>query len=117
MNISETVKRLRKDKGWTQARLAMEAHVSQQAISFIERGRNEPSAEMIRTLAETFGVSVSEIMGEAGNRSDSQIRDEESLIAAFRCLNQAGRVQVIQFVDYLLTRPELKKGAGKERAI
>jgi len=110
LTISETVRNLRKQKGWSQARLAMEAHVSQQAISFIERGRNEPSAEMLRALADTLGVSVSEIMGESS--ASPRIHEEDALLQSFRRLNRDGRDHLMQYLDYLLTRPELKKGEG-----
>lgn len=113
MKISETVKKLRKEKGWTQARLAMEANISQQAVSFIERGRNEPSAEMIRTLADTFGVSISELMGEDQQAVPAIVREEQHILAVFRRLNRAGRDQLLQYLDYLETRPEYKKGAEK----
>ena len=58
MSVADSIRNLRKERGWSQVRLAMEAHVSQQAISFIERERNEPSAEMIRALANRYSVSI-----------------------------------------------------------
>lgn len=110
MNISETVKRLRKEKGWTQARLAMEAHVSQQAISFIEQERNLPSADMIQALSEALGVSKAEIMGE-DNQDDQNIVsiEEKKVLTAYRSLNRAGKKQLSEYLDYLLSKQEYKK--------
>lgn len=99
MSVAENIKRLRKERGWSQVRLAMEAHVSQQAISFIERERNEPSTEMIRALAKALGVSSSEIIDGPANESRTASRKEIQLLEIFHQLNTAGQ-------DFLLAQAE-----------
>lgn len=111
MGIAETVKRLRKEKGWTQYRLAMEAHLSQQAVSFIEQKRNEPSADTIRALAKALGVSQSELLGEEFLLSEHKLTMREySLISEYRQLNPAGQKEVNQITAYFRTKDEYKKG-------
>ena len=98
LSVADNVKRLRQQRGWSQVRLAMEAHVSQQSISFIERGRNEPSADMIRALAKALNVSTSEIIDSSSNsRTFSQ--KEIQLLDIFHHLNEAGK-------DFLLSQAE-----------
>ena len=99
MSVAENVRRLRKERGWSQVRLAMEAHVSQQAISFIERERNEPSTEMIRALAKALGVSASEIIEGSPDNSRAVSRKEIQLLEIFHQLNAAGQ-------DFLLSQAE-----------
>lgn len=99
MSVAENIKRLRKERGWSQVRLAMEAHVSQQAISFIERERNEPSTEMIRALAKALGVSSSEIIDGPASESRTASRKEIQLLEIFHQLNTAGQ-------DFLLAQAE-----------
>ena len=123
MIISENIKQLRKERNWTQARLAMEAHVSQQAISFIERGRNEPSAEMIRALAAAFGVNPSRILGE--NQNLDEFREEwmdfnslspkaRQLFGIFEQLNDAGQDFLIAQAESILSQPVFRKdGAAR----
>ncbi|MCM1090006.1 MAG: helix-turn-helix domain-containing protein [Butyrivibrio sp.] len=53
---------LRKERGWTQLELAEKLNVTDKAISKWERGVGFPDIKMIEPLAETFGVSVLEIM-------------------------------------------------------
>lgn len=88
----------------------MEAHVSQQAISFLETGRHDPSMEMIYALSEALGVSAAEMIGENDSKDMKSISStEEKLLACFRMLNANGREQLLDYADYLLTKPENKK--------
>ena len=110
MRISENVRKLRKEKGWTQYRLAMEANVSQQAISFIERERNEPSAEMIRALAGALQVSTAELLGEDILLSDHKLTPREfAMISEFRKLNPAGQKHLIELATFYQTKDEYKR--------
>ena len=109
MSVSENIKKLRKQRGWSQARLAIEANVSQQAISFIERERNEPSAEMIRALAKAFHVSMSEIMEDQPAQETSLSDLEAQLIAVFRQLNRAGKSFLLQQADSILQQPAFRE--------
>ena len=60
--ISENIKKLRKAKGLTQEELAEKTNVSYQAVSKWENG-GSPDIEMLPILANTFGVSIDELMG------------------------------------------------------
>lgn len=110
LSVADNVKKLRQRRGWSQVRLAMEAHVSQQSISFIERGRNEPSADMIRALAKALNVSTSEIIDsvQEENKNISQ-QKEIQLLEIFHQLNAAGQ-------DFLLSQAEsiLKQSVFRE---
>lgn len=56
------IKRLRKDRGWTPAKLAEEAGVSVRTVRDIEAGRvDEPRVGTIFSIAEALGVKVSDI--------------------------------------------------------
>ena len=60
--IGETIRKLRKAKGMTQEELADVIHVSYQAVSKWENG-GSPDLEMLPVLANTFGVTIDELMG------------------------------------------------------
>lgn len=108
MSASENIKKLRKQRGWSQSRLAMEAHVSQQAVSFIERERNEPSAEMIRALAKALHVQPSEIIDE--KPPDLFVSDlEGQLLSVFRQLNESGKSFLVQQAEAILQQPAFRK--------
>lgn len=60
--LSENIKKLRKAKGMTQEDLADAVNVSFQAVSKWENG-GAPDLEMLPLLANTFGVTIDELMG------------------------------------------------------
>ena len=56
------IKRLREEKGLTQAQLAERIGVSDKAVSKWETGRGLPDISLVEPLAKTLGVSVPELM-------------------------------------------------------
>lgn len=109
LSAAENVKKLREQRGWSQVRLAMEAHVSQQSISFIERGRNEPSAEMIRALAKALGVSSSDIIDGSVDESHAASRKEIQLLEIFHQLNAAGQDFLLAQADQILRQEPFRQ--------
>lgn len=63
MNIGETIKELRTERGISQNALARQIGVSQKAIDYWERGINEPKASYVSALAQFFGVSADFLLG------------------------------------------------------
>ena len=61
ITISNRVKALRSDRGWTQEQLASAVGVSRQSINSIERDRYVPSLPLAMLLAEAFGCSLEEV--------------------------------------------------------
>ncbi len=110
-SVAENIKRLRKDKGWTQVKLSLEAHVSQQAISFIESGRNEPSADMIRALSAALGVSSSDIIGDESPRVNVSglSKNEIKLLKIYNQLNESGKTMLIAQAEIILQQLPLRK--------
>ena len=67
--VSDSIKKLRKEKNMTQDELAEKLCVTRQAVSNWENGKTEPDVETITKLAEIFDVSVEYIIyGKAKKR-------------------------------------------------
>lgn len=60
--VSDSIKKLRKEKKLTQDQLAEQLHVTRQAISNWEMGKTQPDVETLTQLAKIFGVSVERII-------------------------------------------------------
>jgi transcriptional regulator with XRE-family HTH domain len=60
----DTVKEIRRRKGWSQKDLAEESGVGQDTISGIESGRHEPRPSTLRKLADALDVEVADFFRE-----------------------------------------------------
>ncbi len=64
MKLNEKIQLLRKQKGWTQEKLADELTVSRQALSKWELGTAIPDTQNILRLSKLFGVSTDYLLDE-----------------------------------------------------
>jgi transcriptional regulator with XRE-family HTH domain len=63
LKIAENLKRLRKEKGWSQQELAEKAKLSYNAITKIEQGCSmHPSITTIIKIADAFEVGIEKII-------------------------------------------------------
>ena len=63
MNIGETIKILRIEKGMTQTELASLLFTSQDTISLWERNKSLPDVKSVVKMASIFNVSTDYILG------------------------------------------------------
>lgn len=65
MNLSfgERIRNLREDKDLTQNELGEQVNMIQRKISYIERGKYEPSIDDIVSLCKFFNVSLDYLLG------------------------------------------------------
>lgn len=63
--IGPFIRRLRKERGLTQKELAAALNVTDKAVSKWELGASLPDVALLLPLAETLGVSVTELLGGA----------------------------------------------------
>ena len=57
--ISQNIRRLRKEKGMSQEQLAQALHVTRQTVSAWERGIAQPGLDVLGQIAQLLGVSRS----------------------------------------------------------
>ncbi len=62
--VSETIVKLRTEKGWTQQELADRLVVSRSLVSMWELGIREPDLLSIERMAELFGVKTGAIVSD-----------------------------------------------------
>lgn len=52
------LKIIRKQKKYSQLKVAMDLNISREALSYYENGKRSPDLQMLRTLSSYFGVSI-----------------------------------------------------------
>ena len=60
--IKDNIKRIRKERNISQAKLAAALNLKQVTISYIESGRRKVKADEIKAIAKALGVRVSSLL-------------------------------------------------------
>ena len=68
--MENRLRRLRKNSGLTQVRLAEKAHVSRSVIARFETGRTELSTRNLTKISQALGCSMEEIV--SGGQTDGK---------------------------------------------
>ena len=74
--IGKAISALRKGENMTQMELADRMGISFQAVSNWERGNSMPDISKLPELAEIFGVTVDELLGEKSALVDAALSDK-----------------------------------------
>ena len=69
--FAERLKSLRREKGWSQQRLADELELSKSSVNMYERGEREPGFETMEAITDLFNVDMNYLYG----RTDIKIAD------------------------------------------
>ena len=64
--VSGNIRKYRAERGLTQDALAERLHVTRQAVSNWENGKNQPDLDMLEAVAAALEVEVSALFGEGG---------------------------------------------------
>jgi ribosome-binding protein aMBF1 (putative translation factor) len=62
VRLGERIRKLRVRRGWSQEDLAAHSGIGRPFLSNVENGRREPGLRSLQDLAETFGLSISQLM-------------------------------------------------------
>lgn len=82
-HIGETIRELRKVKGYTQEELGRKIKCSKGNISKIENGKISPTLETLNAIAKALGKNLSYILRDTLEDKDYQLTTVKSLIERF----------------------------------
>ena len=103
LNFAENFKRLRKEKGLTQEKVAEVLEVSSQAVSRWELSICYPDLELLPSIANYFGVTIDQLLSNDAQSKDKDIHD---FVTTVRTLSDE-TTQRIDFVrNYCRKYPE-----------
>src|SRR5215211_869134 len=69
----ETLRRLRTERGLSQARLAARAELDPSTVNQIERGAREASPATLRKLADTLNVSIADLLEDPSPKAQAPL--------------------------------------------
>ncbi len=94
---------LRKEKGLTQAELAVKLNVTDKSVSKWECGRCMPDASLTRPLCELLGISVGELFAGERLKDGGETRvAEESLLEIVRLYEKVKSYKHVLFGVFLI---------------
>ncbi|GAB3408195.1 hypothetical protein GCM10027515_25110 [Schumannella luteola] len=70
--VGAALRRIRLDSGRTLREVAHDAAISMPYLSEIERGRKEPSSEVLAGLCRALGLTILDLLREAGVEAGAQ---------------------------------------------
>lgn len=82
MTISERIKALRAERGWSQSELAQRAHMTQAGLSLIEAGGRQPTYRVMKAIARALGVTLADLDPELPRPLALSINPEPEAVAS-----------------------------------
>ena len=114
--MDSRLRELRLKKKASQGEVADAIHVTRQAYSFYESGKREPSLEMVKRLADYFGVTIDYLTG----RSDIPVTPESlqipnSLLQQMKEASPETIAEIWQYLNYFQAQKK-KSQTGTEKS-
>lgn len=112
--MGNRIKELRTEKNISQAQLASDTGISQQSLSFYEKGSRKPKIEAWQKLADYFGVSVGYLQGiEAKAGPTSELEHQKAHDAVWDAVGKLIRAASVGTMTYEEAFQELKRYRNK----
>ena len=121
MNLEKFVENIQKYcdcQGISVAQALRESGLSRAFVANVRAG-SVPSTDKVQTLAQYFGVTTSELLGETSPEYDQGLSPRAAaLVAALDRLNDEGQEKLVDYADDLVSSGKYKKagpaGLGKK---
>ncbi|MDI7219518.1 helix-turn-helix transcriptional regulator [Leptospira santarosai] len=115
-SFGDKVKKLRKEKGWSQDELASKISVHGRHIGKYENGSTMPNSETVIKMAKAFEVSTDYLLLEEANTNPaSKIRDQV-LLREFEIVDQMNdkdREVIKSLIDAFIKKGRMEQVLGK----
>lgn len=106
-DISKNIRKIRKAKSITQDALADQLHVTRQAVSNWETGKNQPDLDMLESISRALGVELTELI--YGTKPKNYPRFQRWAVVWTSVL---GALVLLAFLDAVFLKPWLRKAAA-----
>ena len=112
MALGEKVKKLRKGKGLSQETMAQQVGINSKHLSRVERGLFHFSVEVLKSFAQTLGVSVDFLLSETDEQIGKVRIENKNVAERNRLIDQLDsehRQAIIRVVDSMLTKHKMRR--------
>ncbi len=119
MNLVNNIKRLRKDKGLSQAQLAEKVGCHLSHITRIETGKYVPGLETIAKIADILEVSIDYLVNSTREIREENPFEDQTFLEQLRLLNtldEEERFVVNKVIDAILMKKRMLRLLQEERS-
>jgi len=111
MDVGGNIKKIRKEKGLQQKKVAIELGIDQSNYNKMENNKREPSLEILNKLAGLFGVSVDQILNsDMAVPAEVTVEDKTTVeqVRLIQQLDEGDKQTVFKIIDTMLTKKKFK---------
>lgn len=98
MNILDRIKQLSDERGWSNYKLAKEAHISESSLNNLFRLNNQPTISTLESICNGFGITLSQFFSE-GNEPVVLNEGQIEMLNIWDTLNQAQKAALLEFLQ------------------
>jgi transcriptional regulator with XRE-family HTH domain len=109
MAIGDKILTLRKERGWSQQKLAQKVGTSGPIIGRYERGEMVPSVEVAKKLADTFGITLDYLVDDTGRAAEIKDKTMLKRLMELEALDTEDQKTIVHVLDSLLRDAKAKK--------
>ena len=104
MSFSQSLKKLRLEKGLTQSQLAEALGISKSAISMYECGNREPELDVLEQFADFFGVDLNALAGR-----EALVNEDPELTEYLEVLRNRSELRMLFSITKNATKEDVEK--------
>jgi transcriptional regulator with XRE-family HTH domain len=97
MDVLEKIKRLQKERGWSDRKLAIKADLSQSTISMLFIRNNQPSIHTLQAICDAFGITLSQFFSDS-NIPPGLTADQKALLETWNRLTDEQRTAFLALI-------------------
>ncbi len=119
MDISEQIKKVRKEKGFSQQEVADKLSMNRVQYNRIETGKSDPTMNILQRIATVLDINVVEFF-EAKNNGTEVHTVNEPLLQKVRLLEQLDELQknsICNMIDTAIANKRLKEALSNAMSI
>ena len=117
MKLNEKIKRFRKEKGMSQAEMADMTGVHKAHFSRIERGKVQPSIELLKRIAKALDVTTDYLLNEEVDDFTPVRVQDKTLVEKVKLIDTLDTEEknaLLKIIDALLTKKKVVDLVMKE---
>ncbi len=86
MDVIEKIERLKKQRKWTDYKLALEAGLTPSTLASMKQRHTPPKIEILQQICDGFGITLAQFFLEEEEQVEILSAREKELLSAYRAL-------------------------------